>query len=160
MNKRPEHRWLSSYAPLNLRGALAGLLLCATPLLLAGCGQGPGYPSATLSGVVTLDGVRIEKGSITFYPAAATGAGSGGSAEITNGEYVVENVPLGTVSFTFSALVKTGRMVEDLGRQVPEQVNPIPVRYREEGIDREIAKSGNQDFELIGGTVQKQTTEK
>jgi hypothetical protein len=117
--------------------------------MVAGCGGGPSYPHATIHGLVTLDGKPIEDGKITYFPQASAGAGTGGSAPITGGKYELSGVPIGQANFTFSALVETGRMVEDLGKQVPERVNPIPAIYREAGVAREISSSGEQNFELI-----------
>lgn len=114
-----------------------------------GCGGGLSYPHATIHGVVTLDGIPIQNGKITYFPQASAGAGSGGSATIAAGEYEISGVPIGQANFTFSALVETGRMVEDLGKQVPERVNPIPAIYREAGVAREITSSGEQNFELL-----------
>lgn len=125
------------------------LAALAALLAISGCGGGPSYPHATIHGAVTLDGKPIEDGKITYIPQASTGAGSGGSATITSGKYVLSGVPIGQANFTFSALVETGRMVEDLGKQVPERINPIPAIYREAGVAREISSSGVQNFELI-----------
>lgn len=116
---------------------------------VAGCGGGSSYPHATIHGAVTLDGKPIENGKITYFPQASAGAGSGGSVTITGGKYELAGVPIGQANFTFSALVETGRMVEDLGKQVPERVNPIPVIYREAGVGREITSSGEQNFDLF-----------
>jgi hypothetical protein len=117
--------------------------------MVAGCGGGPSYPHANIHGAVTLDGKPIEDGKITYFPQASAGAGTGGSAPITGGKYELSGVPIGQANFTFSALIETGRMVEDLGKQVPERVNPIPAIYREAGVAREITSSGEQNFELI-----------
>lgn len=127
----------------------SSLLVVVALSAITGCGGGPGYPHATIHGVVTLDGKPIEDGKITYFPQASAGAGSGGSATIAAGKYELSGVPLGKASFTFSALVETGRMVEDLGKQVPERINPIPATYREAGVDREIISSGEQNFELF-----------
>lgn len=116
---------------------------------VAGCGGGPSYPHATIHGSVTLDGKPIENGKITYIPLASAGAGSGGSATIAGGKYELSGVPIGQANFTFSALVETGRMVEDLGKQVPERVNPIPAIYREAGVARDITSSGEQNFDLL-----------
>ena len=115
---------------------------------IAGCGRGPAYPHAAIHGVVTLDGKPIEDGKITYVPQATAGAGSGGSATIAGGKYELTGVPLGQVSFTFSALVETGRTVQDLGKQVPERVNAIPAIYRDAGVARDVTSSGEQNFEL------------
>jgi hypothetical protein len=120
---------------------------------ITGCGGGPNYPHATIQGIVTLDGKPIEDGKITYFPQASVGAGSGGSATIVGGKYELSGVPIGQANFTFSALVETGRMVEDLGKQVPERVNPIPVIYREAGVARDISSSGEQNFDLFSDSA-------
>lgn len=58
--------------------------------LLWGCGPANPLDRKAISGEVTLDGVPLESGSITFAPQQKGGVDSG--AEIVNGQYEIEAV--------------------------------------------------------------------
>lgn len=90
----------------------------------------------------------MQNGTITFFP-TESGHGSGGHASIVGGEYRLTDVPLGSNAFTFSASVETGGFVKGLtGDKIPKLINPIPERYRTEGVVREIGDGDKQDFAL------------
>ena len=68
----------------------------------AGCGQGPKYATATVSGHIAIDGQPVPRGAVTFSPMTGTsGAVVGG--EIKTGEYRCDGVPLGKLNVTFVA---------------------------------------------------------
>jgi hypothetical protein len=69
---------------MRVRAISLGLFALAAGLL-AGCGDGPA--SATVSGEVKVDGVPVEKGTITFTP--ADGKGQPVTADVVNGKYEV-----------------------------------------------------------------------
>lgn len=123
------------------------MLLTAT-CMVTGCGERNAFPTTSISGVVTLDGELINHGIITFVP-ADSGHGSGGSGPIIDGAYQLKEVPTGTVGFTFSASQETGKLIDGPGGQKePERINPVPSRYRTEGVIEEIGDGGQRDFEL------------
>jgi hypothetical protein len=68
-------------------GAFAALTLA---LGIPGCGSGP--PMAEVSGTVTFEGKKVDKGSVSFFPLNGKGAPAGGYIE--NGVYTAE-VPYG-----------------------------------------------------------------
>lgn len=112
---------------------------------MSGCGFDPN-PAATLNGEITLDGVPLSTGTISYFP---IGGGDGGSTPIDGGAYQLTGVPLGEVCFTLSALVETGRTIRGPGgAPEPELVNPIPSRYVDQGIMHRVEESGVLNFSL------------
>jgi hypothetical protein len=125
-------------------------------LLLAGCDRGPGYPSARLTGRVTLDGQPIPEGKIMFRP-VDRGAGPVVGTTFADGAYIADDVPLGKINVQLVATRETGNMVplwpnDPQGAQVPEMVDLIPERYKlgieivvegdDEGLDFELQSDG------------------
>lgn len=124
------------------------MLLFASILCFTGCGEAHRYRYASVSGQVTLDGKPIQQGRIAFFP-GEPGRGAGGNAPIVDGVYQLTEVPLGRIAFTFSASVDTGKYIEGPGgNKEPERINPVPERYRTEGVLRDISGGNPQDFEL------------
>ena len=80
-----------------LTGAIIGLIV------FSGCG---GEPKATVSGTVTLDGVPIENGTISFYPTGKAGQTAG--AGIEKGMYTVE-ASVGEMTVQISASKVVGK---------------------------------------------------
>ncbi|HUP79575.1 MAG TPA: hypothetical protein VM260_13570, partial [Pirellula sp.] len=78
----------SSKLPLQRSSTVFGsgflFLLC---LVCAGCGSSDGLNRKAISGKVTVDGVAVPNGSVSFEPLSAGGVGSG--AVITNGKYSI-----------------------------------------------------------------------
>jgi len=68
------------------------LSVLALVVLFAGCG-GRGYDNLTVEGNVTIDGVAVPKGSLTFSPLDDSGPVVG--TEIVDGKYACEGVPVG-----------------------------------------------------------------
>lgn len=120
-------------------------------LLIAGCGTG----QVPIQGTVTLDGVPVEEGSISFFPEAGTNSRKA-SAAILNGEFSIplENGPLpGKFKVEISWIKKTGRKIPsaDPGMgDVEERIEAIPTKYNTAStLVREIAAGGNKlDFKL------------
>src|SRR4051812_18552277 len=83
--------------------AAAGLLLALG--LTAGCGCAGGAGGGEVSGTVTYDGKPVEQGAIAFYP--ANGPAAGGA--ITNGQYTVAKVAVGTAKVRISGVKITGQ---------------------------------------------------
>lgn len=125
----------------------ATLLLLTTATTLVGCG---GSTGVGVSGTVSVNGSPLRSGKITFRPLNSA-AGNGGAAEIVDGRYQLENVPVGANVFTFSGSVLTGKSISGPGGvPEPERVNAIPQQVLREGVEREISGSGPQDFSLDG----------
>jgi hypothetical protein len=114
-----------------------------------GCGtSGPDYPVAKLAGSITLDGEPIPNGQISFV-----GRGSQQAlpmtAQIVDGKYQADAVPMGPVCVTISAVQLTGRMIQEYSGANAESINIIPEKYRS-GIEIEVAGDNlQQDFPLV-----------
>lgn len=112
---------------------------------LAGCDESE-FPGATLKGMVTIDGNPVESGSLEFIPEQG-GAGPAAGANIVEGFYTAQQVPLGKVRVFVRATRKTGRMVTDYSEAYEEEVSIVPPRYLSgEVID--VAGDGSRDFAL------------
>ena len=114
-------------------------------IVLSGCGGG----RAAVEGSVTLDGVPVEAGYITFVPIEET-AGSGARAKIEKGHYVIDPagrpVP-GVYRVEISARRKTGKKIPigspaPLGTMADEEVEAVPARYNKESKVRRELKAG------------------
>lgn len=111
-----------------------------------GCGDGPEYPHASITGSVTVNGKLVEKGSITCYPENRRNGGAT-TAPIVAGQYHLAEIPQGNNVFTFSASAETGRSVPGPGgAPEPERINIIPQRFGREGMQRQITGDGVQNF--------------
>ncbi len=129
--------------------ALSSVLLALFGLSLSGCGDAVPYKHGTARGIVTIDGVPVPKGEITFSPNGA-GQGPVTGAAIVEGGYVCTKVPLGshTVSFHAQAAEPTQMLDVSTGvmRSVPKDI--LPDQYRS-GVPAEIHAGENAlDFAL------------
>ncbi len=134
--------------PAMARIAVSLALVCAA---LGGCGDGVAYPHGSVRGNVTIDGIPVPHGAITFSPAGA-GQGPVTGAEIAQGSYVCQRVPLGAHIVSFQAQAAEPTEVLDVSagvlRSVPKDI--LPARYRS-GTAAEIHAGENQlDFALVG----------
>ena len=88
----------------NLIGRFSLLTLSIVGLMaVSGCG---GEPKAIVSGTVTLDGVPIENGTISFYPTGRAGQTAG--VGIEKGKYKVES-SVGEMTVQISATKVIGK---------------------------------------------------
>jgi hypothetical protein len=101
--------------------------------VVAGCA---GRPTVDLGGTVHIDGQPVESGSIQFSPKAG-GPTVGGA--IVDGEFFVENVPVGPATVYFVATRSMGTETNPMGGTSPRIVNVVPARYK-----------GGMDFEVVG----------
>jgi hypothetical protein len=95
--------------------------------LLSGCGSGP--PAASISGEVTVDGVRVTKGIISFAPADKTGVPA--TAEIKDGQYTVRTTA-GNKFVQISVPIVTGTRKESSAPNAPTvelTAESLPVKY-------------------------------
>lgn len=127
---------------VNCRDALR--FACALGLLLAGCS--PAVPSAELTGQVTVDGVPVADGTISFTP--LSGPGTGVSTKIEGGKFQAAGIPLGRVRVDLHAVRETGRTITRQGFPEKEVVTVIPERYAT-GIEMDVAAgAATRDFAL------------
>jgi hypothetical protein len=102
-------------------------LLVLILLVAAGCRARPKYATATVSGKITIDGVPVPKGAITFTPLRGTTGASVGS-EIKAGQYRCSLVPRGKLNVTFIAhAAEPTTMIEKATgatREVPRDILP------------------------------------
>ena len=127
------------------------LLLVASCLLLAGCGcsHGPNYPTATVSGMVTVDDKPVPKGFITFSP-MSQGQGSVVGTKIVEGKYRCEKIPLGKQRVTFTAQAAEMAVLLDHSTGTNQKVpkNILPPKYSA-GLEAEVkAGEATLDFPL------------
>ena len=124
------------------------LAAIALSMLLIGCGppKSP-YPSAQVSGNITLDGMPLESGNIMFIP-DGTGQSRPTAVDFAGGAYTLKDAPLGKVRVRIVSTKATGKMIPGSGREEPEIIDVVPARYRQ-GIEIDIAGNNDQlHFEL------------
>lgn len=123
-------------------------------LCLAATGCGKSKP--IMEGLVTLDGVPIEKGTIMLMPAQGKGQSAGGG--IVAGRYRITASP-GPVKVWINANRKDGTMPDPLnpqgGAMIDRYVEYVPDRYNEQtNLEVTVTAGLNKhDFKLEGGTV-------
>ncbi|MFI4875435.1 MAG: hypothetical protein ACIALR_08865 [Blastopirellula sp. JB062] len=122
----------------------------------AGCGKQDGLNRGAVQGVITVDGVAVETGAITFVPTGATkGPTTGG--KIADGKYEIEaedGPVLGEHLVQIIGMRGSGKfMTEKLEGQVVKTElieDMVPAKYRGQSeLQRTVEPGRNQfDFEL------------
>jgi hypothetical protein len=131
--------------------AATGSLMAVLFLSVSGCGKS----KPMMEGLVTLDGVPIEKGTIMLIPATGKGQSAGGG--IVAGRYRIAASPV-PVKVWINAARKDGKMPDPLnpgsGVMVDRYVEYVPDRYNEKTeLEVTIVEGLNKhDFTLEGGT--------
>jgi hypothetical protein len=128
-------------------------LLCAL-VAITGCNDGRKPGTARLEGRVTIDGQPPPAGAIGTISFRATGQGQAAStsAQIVDGKYKCDDVPLGDIVVFVQLVQKTGKMVSDGGRSYEELRNLVSSKH-DNGISLKITDdNSSQDFELEGNT--------
>ena len=138
---------LSSGSPAGCYGVTwAGLMLAGASLFACGCGSRVAPSTYPVSGVVTFDGVPIEKGDIIFRPTdGKVGADAG---VITAGKFSFRSKP-GTKAVQIAAPREVpGTTTTGIdGKPTPVYEQYIPARYNEKStLSAEVQKSGGNDF--------------
>ena len=134
--------------PRRHTAAICPLVLIST---VFGCGDDVGYPHATVTGQITIDGEPVPKGYVTISP---TGSGQGPvtGGKISDGAYRCEKVPVGPTKFTFTAeALEMDTFVDALGatREVPRNI--LPPKYLS-GIDVDVTEGEMEmNFEMENG---------
>jgi hypothetical protein len=143
----------SKHATLATASQLLPAALTAALLLSAGCSHPVNaHPTARLEGKVAIDGQPILTGRIQFFP---KGPGQPDDADISDGHYLADRVPLGKVRVTFTAVKETGKMIHEPGHEFPELVSIIPDKYQQ-GLDIEVSGDNpSQDFVLVSTQSEK-----
>jgi hypothetical protein len=117
---------------------------------LAGCGQqGPTAPTTKLEGMVRVDGQPVAEGFINFMPQGKKQAPPA-KADIRDGRYSADKVPIGPVLVMIRAPKKTGKVesIPDSKSQYEEVVETIPNKYLG-GIPLEVTENlKTKDFDL------------
>jgi hypothetical protein len=119
-------------------------------LLFAGCGpEASPFPTASVSGSISLDGTPLEAGSISLVPEGA-GQARPTAADFKAGKYAIDDAPLGKVRVFITSTKPTGKMIPGSSEPVPEIVNIIPAAYQQ-GIVVDIAGDNHElNFALTG----------
>jgi hypothetical protein len=134
--------------------AATGSLMAVLFLSVGGCGKS----KPMMEGMVTLDGVPIEKGTIMLIPAQGKGQSAGGG--IVDGLYRI-TASQGPMQVQINAARKDGTMPDPLnpgtGAMIDRYVEYVPDRYNETTELEVTIKPGinKHDFQLEGGTVGK-----
>jgi hypothetical protein len=139
------------------RALAVSLVFC----FLGGCGASGGPSRGAVEGRVTLDGVEIEQGSITFKPTAGTQGPTAGGP-ITKGRYrlsAAEGPVVGRNRVEILAPVNSGRKVPapfgNPGEMSDEIVEKVPARYNTQStLEREV-KPGSNTLDFIDLTTKK-----
>jgi hypothetical protein len=124
------------------------------PALVAGVGCSGDSNRAAVSGKVTLDGLPVEQGRITFIPSEGNQGATAG-AVILNGAYHVpasNGVVIGTNRVEIHATRKTSKQFPSAytGKPLDERAEVVPARYNEKSeLVRDIRPGKNVlDFDL------------
>lgn len=119
-------------------------------LCLTGCGKsGPASPTTTLEGMVRLDGQPVPEGVISFLPQGKKQAPAT-KADIREGRYSAQQVPIGPVLVMIRAPKKTGKIesIPQSKSQYEEVVETIPQKYLS-GIPLDVTEDmKTKDFDL------------
>lgn len=127
----------------------------ASLLVVLGCGGQDGPPRATVTGTVTVDGVPLHEGSISFIPTGGTlGPVAGGI--IKDGAYQIDDsVCVGTNRVEIRGRRKTGRKIAPVPPAPPDQmieetVDATPAKFNSESTLQETIAPGTNslDFNL------------
>lgn len=132
------------------RRVLITIFCCS---LVSGCGES--RSRGAVSGIVTLDDVAIETGSISFIPLEGTNSPTSG-AVITLGKYEIprEKGPMaGTFRVEIRAQRKTGNKIAagspaPPGTMIDETEEAIPARYNNESTLRVDVTTGRNSHEF------------
>jgi hypothetical protein len=102
------------------------LLAVAVPL---GCSSGPAV--GTITGEVTYDGQPVQKGYVTFTP--SDGQSQTGGAEIVDGKFRAERVPVTKMKVELHGVKKTGKKIKAYDTPdspvSDEEVELLPPKY-------------------------------
>jgi hypothetical protein len=127
-----------------LVGRVVGIAFLVVLGAVVGCGTATREDTATLAGLVTIDGEPVVLGGIQFMPQEQ---GRPTFAEVRDGRYQAR-VPKGRVRAIFSARRETGRQVEVYSTTIPEVIDVLPASLRE-GIEITVAGDDpSRDFVL------------
>lgn len=126
--------------------------LCCILVAVTGCDSGRRPGTARLEGSITIDGQPPPAGAIGSISFRPTGKGQPTSAQIVNGKYKCDDVPVGDVVVFFQLVQETGRMVSEGGRSYPELRNLVSSKH-DNGMNLNVSDdNSSQDFELVGNT--------
>lgn len=126
-----------------------GAVVAAAALAVAGCGGGAG----TVTGEVTYDGSPVRTGYVTFAP--ADGKGQMAGAEIKDGKYRAENVPVGPKVVKVEASegpavsIQTTADLERFSKENKGKIGPDGI-VRTETVPAD-ADGNNQPYEVKAG---------
>lgn len=124
-----------------------GISLMALAVII-GCGPPDSpYPSAKVSGAITLDGAPLESGNIMFIP-EGSGQSRPTAVDFADGTYTLKDAPFGKVRVRIVSTKETGKMIPGSSQPEPEIIDVVPAKYRQ-GIEIDIAGNNDQlDFQL------------
>ena len=121
-------------------------------LLISGCGGG----RAAVQGAVTLDGVPVEAGFVSFSPADPAATGPTGRVSIVKGRYAIDaagQLKPGLYRVEIHAPRKTGKKIpagspSPPGTMVDEEVEAVPEKYNRQSTLQKEVKAGPNTIDL------------
>lgn len=142
---------------MNTHSIVSGIVTLAVTLPLLGCGGGDGLDRQSVSGTVSLDGVPLESGLITFDPASAQSETSV-ATEITAGSYTFgrDNGPVPgeyrvVINSAAEATVEPTAGEAPGDTFIPPPKEEVPKKYNVESILKATVAAGDNppiDFEM------------
>lgn len=131
-------------------GLLLGAVALFSVAMISGCG---GTYDATASGVVTLDGAPVPRGTVTFHP--ATGGAPAYSPIGADGTYAMhtgreEGLKAGEYQVTVTANEASAQLVSKSGGPMPagKSITPIWYRSKESSGLKYTVESGSNEINL------------
>ena len=115
------------------KSATCMAVMASLVIAFAGCGEsGSNHPTAKLAGEVTIDSKPVETGRMQFIPRGKKQAPPT-LAEIKDGKYAADDVPVGDITITFTApKYVRDETINDV--TMPIYDNLVPRKYRD-GMD-------------------------
>ena len=130
-------------------------------LVCTGCGSSDGLNRKAVSGKVTVDGVAVPNGSVSFEPLSSGGVGSG--AVITNGKYSIskaDGLPPGKYLVRITGDdganfgVSAGKMPGD--EEMPAKKQLVPANWNSDSKQEiEVKQDGPATFDFAIDTKKK-----
>lgn len=130
--------------------ACVGLLLTC---LIVGCApEKSKFVTATVQGIVKIDGTPVKEGTIQFMPTTGV-SGQPTTVKIADGKFIAKDVPVGKVRALFSISRPTGKMITEYSSSYPEIENLVPEQYRS-GVEVDVTGNDNIPFDLVNTPVE------
>ena len=121
-------------------------LVCATAVLVAGCGDG----KATVSGRITFNGEPVSRGAITLIP--TDGKGQSVGSQVEGGSYLVRGVLPGEKTVQIIAIYPLGQRKSEDGNSIEAMGDLLPASWGANSAEKlnVSAPTTTKDFAIEG----------